>query len=119
MITLYDNNGCAIAYVHSDDRSIFLFGGEAVAYIEDDSVYSYAGRYLGWTRDGWFFDRSGKRAFFTEPAKGGPTRATKQLRPVRGVRQMRPVRSTRETRPQRPVRSLLWSNVSSERYFQQ
>ena len=119
MLTFYNSNGNAIAYISDDNQSIYLYNGTPVAWLSGENIYAYNGKYLGWIQDGWVFDRNGTRAFFTENASGGPIKPVKAVRPVKGVRDVRPVRSVRETRPARPVRSLNWSQLSNNDYFNQ
>lgn len=46
IITFYDLYGNAIAYCE-DNETIYLFTGQPVAYLYEDSVYSFDGRQLG------------------------------------------------------------------------
>ncbi len=119
MNTLYDRNGKAIAYVYDDNEHIYLYNGKPVAFLRDEHVYSFGGKYLGWIHNGWFYDRNGKPAFFTQDSTGGPARPARQARPARSARQARPAKSAREARPARPARSLSWSDLSNESYFEQ
>ena len=59
--TLYDAKGCAIAYIADDgERSIYLWSGHAVAYIDDRlNCYGWNGQHLGWIEDGVLFDDRG------------------------------------------------------------
>ncbi len=119
MDTLYDSRGSATAYVDDDGTSIYLYNGSAVGWIDQVDVYAYTGRYLGWLQDGWFFDRSGNRAFFTDATKGGPVKPARSARPARGDRDARRVRGTRETKASRPACALSWANSSGTEYFNQ
>ena len=119
IVTLYNSDGEATAYIDDDGESIYLYSGEPVAWLSNDRVYSYEGRYLGWIQQGWVFDRSGNRSFFTSSASGGPVKPVRQVRPVRGVRMVRPVRGVREVAPVRPVRSMFWSTLESVEFFEQ
>lgn len=119
MVTLYDSWGQAIAYVADDGESIYLYSGAPVAWISGDSVYGYNARYLGWIENGWFYDRNGSPAFFTDNATGGPPRPARAARPARGAKWARPARAAREARPARAARSLSWSQFSDGSYFSQ
>ncbi|WP_421778299.1 4-fold beta flower protein [Ferruginivarius sediminum] len=119
MNTLYNSFGKAVAYIDDDQESVFLYSGKPVAWLSGHDVFSYSGRYVGWCQDGWFYDRSGKPAFFTDNARGGPAKPARAARPARGARGARPARGAREARPARPARSLSWSPVSNEQYFSQ
>jgi hypothetical protein len=119
MDTLYDQHGAAIAYIDDDETSIYIYDGTPVAWVMDDSVYGHNGRYLGWIQEGWFYDRGGHPAFFTDYARGGPVKPARRARPARGARRARPARSAREARPARPACSLSWSDATGEAYFSQ
>ena len=112
MDSLYDSRGYATAYVDADGTSIYLFDGSAVGWIDQVDVYAYSGRYLGWVQEGWFFDRAGHRAFFTDATKGGPTKPPRGARPARRDRAARRVRGTREAKPVRPECALSWAQSS-------
>jgi hypothetical protein len=117
MLTLYNGQGRAVAYIDDDGESIYLYNGSSVAWLSDDSVYGNGGRYLGWIENGWVYDGSGKVAFFMDDAQGGPARPARQARPARGARAARPAKGAREARPARPARSLSWSDLSDETFF--
>ncbi|WP_369123379.1 4-fold beta flower protein [Marinobacter salarius] len=119
MVTLYSSSGQAVAYVDHDGQSIYLYDGRPVAWLSDESVFAYSGRYLGWVDNGWFYDRNGRPAFFTEDSTGGPARPARSARPARGARGARPARGAREARPAKPARSLSWSELSGNAFFEQ
>jgi len=119
MDTLYDSRGHAIAYVDTDGTSIYLYDGSAVGWLDQADVYAYSGRYLGWVQEGWFFDRVGNRAFFTDATRGGPAKPSRAARPPRGDRAARRVRAEREPKPKRPACALSWAPSSGAEYFAQ
>lgn len=117
-MTFYDRNGRPICYTQ-DGEHIYLFSGEPVAYLYDGSVYAFSGKHLGWYIDGWIRDHNGNCVFFTEHASGGPIKPVRQVRPVKSVKQIRPIKGVKEIKPVRPVRTLSWSPLSSEAFFEQ
>lgn len=119
MDALYDSQGHATAYVDADGTSIYLYDGSAVGWIDQVDVYAYSGRYLGWVQDGWFFDRSGNRAFFTDATRGGPAKPARAARPARADRAARRTRGTRQEKPARPACALSWAPSSGLSYFDQ
>jgi len=117
---LYNSTGHAIAYIDRDGTSIFLFSGKPVCWLaKDDSLYTYSGKWLGWMEKGWIFDRKGKRAFFTDSARGGPGRPARSANLTRRAKNARPTKAGRESHPSRPTRSLSWSRFSGIMYFNQ
>jgi hypothetical protein len=119
MDALYDSRGQAIAYVDDDGTSIYLYDGTAVGWIDKVDVYAYSGRYLGWMQDGWFFDRSGNRAFFTDATRGGPPKPARGTRPPRADRAPRRVRGARQPKPARAACALTWMDLPGVGYFEQ
>lgn len=118
MLTFYNRDGRAVAYLGDDDTSIYLYSGKPVAHLSRGGVYAHSGRFLGWFRGGWIVDRQGHHVFFSQGASGGPVRPVRQVRPVRGVRGVRPVRGVRQVRPVGPVSSNAWSRRSDESFFE-
>ena len=48
-ISLFNSNGEAVAYIAvDDDLTIYLWSGDPVAYIDDEDVYGFNGKHLGW-----------------------------------------------------------------------
>lgn len=115
-IVFYNRTGRPIAHTENS-TDIYLYTGELVAYLEDDSVYACSGKHLGWFIDGWILDHDGKHVFFSDIATGGPARPTRQASPGKAVRRNRPVKGTREPKPTYPERNPGWSHHASEEFF--
>ena len=64
---LYDKSGTAVAYITSDYHEIvYLWEGLPVAYLyEQENVYGFNGRHLGWFRDEVLYNHRGERIGFT------------------------------------------------------
>jgi len=119
MTTLYDKQGAPPAYIDDDGETIYLWHGAAVAWISDDSVYSFPGRFLGWFQDGWFWDQFGYAALFTDDAQGGPATPAHLARDAPGARHARPTRGWPQPRPAQPELIAGWSQTGGESYFDQ
>lgn len=116
-VTLYDGTGSPIAY-YEDGEHIFLFSGEAVAYLSNDAVYDYNGYQLGWFKDGWVRDLEGACVYFTDFATGsGPIKPVRKVRPVRHVKRVKPVKSVKHVKKVKPVNKLNWSTLSGIQFF--
>jgi hypothetical protein len=56
-ITLFDRKGHAIAYIADDgEKSIYFWKEQAVAYVDDETVYGWDGHHLGFFVDGILYD---------------------------------------------------------------
>ena len=115
-LDFYDLNGRPIAYTE-DGIHIYLFSGEPAAYLQDDSVYSYSGKHLGWLLDGWIRDHRGNAVLFTEKSLGGPIKPIRQLKPLKSIRNIRPIKSIRQIKPIKPIKSFNWSDLVGEEFF--
>ncbi len=80
--SLFDKDGIPVAYIATDNsQTIYLWGGQPVAYLYGDNVYGFNGKHLGWFIDGVIFGHDGcvlcairsKLSIGTrgEPGKGG------------------------------------------------
>lgn len=111
-------DGSAVSY-SPDGVHLYLWNGTPAGYVANDRVYGFNGRLLGWFVNGWLYDRHNKPALFSRAATGGPVKPARSVRPVKSVRSVRPVKSVKQSPHARPARSLSWSNVADERYFEQ
>ncbi|HSN17440.1 MAG TPA: hypothetical protein VLV87_04450 [Gammaproteobacteria bacterium] len=115
-IVFYDQQGNAIAY-SEDGEHVFLFGGEPIAYLDADAVYSYRGELLGWFEEGWLRDKDGRCVAFSEHAVGGPPRPLKKSMPHQSPRLSNPVKEHQDPRALRPIHSNAWSAQSARDFF--
>ena len=116
-VTFYDSSGVPVAY-SQDDKHIFLFSGEAVAYIYKDSLYSFFGVHLGWYLDGWVRDHDGSCVFFTEDSKGGPMKPMKKMKPMKDTKQMKPMKGMKQMKPTSSSKKSSWSPLSGNNFFE-
>ena len=61
--TLFDRRGFPVAYLAADD-SVYLWNGQAAAFIHDDLLRGWNGLHLGFFVDGVVYDTRGKRIGF-------------------------------------------------------
>ena len=105
-IALFDGYGDAVAYIVTDDDfTIYLWEGEPVAYLIDDSVYGFNGKHLAWYKDGIFWDHNGYATGFVEGAVNIQT----NLKPLKGLKSLKSLKSLRELKPLRPLYKKQWS----------
>ncbi len=61
-ISLYDGRGYPVAYIAEDeDRAIYLWTGQAVAYLAGDNIFGWKGQHIGWFVDGVLYNRQGRK----------------------------------------------------------
>ena len=112
--SFYDSRGSATAYLDlSAGLTFYLWSGEAVAYLDDDSLYGFNGKHLGWYQNGLVYDRSGgvvaaPASAFSEPLSPAPPRSPKGLRPLKGLKELKPLK---------PLFGRAWSTMPPEVFF--
>jgi hypothetical protein len=114
--TFYNKTGQPYCYCQ-DDEHLYTFGGQPIAYLHDQSVYSFSERHLGWFINGWIYDSSGHPLLFSEHAIGGPGKPGRAGRPGKAGRVGRPGKGGRAGRPGRPGLSGSWSSNTAEAFF--
>ena len=63
--TLYDSSGRLRVYIADSDGAIYTWNGNAVAYIDGETIYGWRGKHLGWFVGGILYDLHGHRVGFT------------------------------------------------------
>jgi hypothetical protein len=110
----YDSRGRAVAYIAGDrDLTIFLWTGEPVAYLDEDSVYGFNGKHLGWLKSGAIYDHDGNMVAalsdrFKEPVTTPPPKSFEQFLPFK---------SFKEFKPFKPFFNLEWAEVPARIFF--
>ena len=112
----YDKSGAPVAYCE-DGEHIYMFSGQPVAFLNEDTVYSFSGKHIGWFEDGWIRDKFGHCVFFTDEATSGPVKPVKHVKPVKGVKHVKPVKGIKEVTSVKAVKSLSWSPLSGSQFF--
>lgn len=115
--TLYDRDGYPIAYIASDyDNAIYLWNGNAVCYLyNNEKVYGWRGKHIGWFVDGVVYDEYGHRVGFIKEKCPCITK----ISPVKHVKHVRHVKSVKQVSRVRPILSLSISNWNLEQFLEQ
>jgi hypothetical protein len=115
-VVFYDKTGAPTVYSLTGSE-LYYFSGDPVGYVDGDSVYSFAGKHLGWFIDGWIRDHLGEPVFFSARADGFPLRPLPQPEPPQVDPHPAPPRNAPEAKP--PFRGwhLWWSTLSPEAFF--
>ena len=101
-ISLYDNDGEAVAYIAvDDDLTIYLWGGKPVAYLDGENVYGFSGQHLGWFSDGVILDHAGNAPCVLKDRYPGST----AYEGYKGYKEYKPYKSYAEYAPYKPYAS--------------
>jgi hypothetical protein len=116
--TFFDRQGSPIAY-SDDNKTIYLYSGMAVAYIEKGSVYAFGGKHLGTLQRGWLRDNDGHAVFFTEKATCvGPSKPVMRAKPVKNEKKPARFKSLKQRKSQQPSKRRTWSQHSGTQFFE-
>ncbi len=115
-LTLYDKNGKPVAYL-TEKMEIYAFSGEILAFIDDDSVYSFSGSHLGWFIDYWIIDHDGYYFLYTEKSTGGPYKPYRHYTPYKSFKKYRPHVGYKQHKPYKKSRKIAWSSLSLSNFF--
>lgn len=107
-ITLFDSNGTPAAYIADDgEGTIYLWSGEAVAYLKQEHVYGFNGKHLGWFESGVLRDAKGHAVGFV---KSTCPKITK-IEPVKKIKKIKKIKSVAKIAPIRPINKSASSSV--------
>jgi len=114
-ISLFDTKGTAVAYIADDgEGTIYLWNGNAVAYLLQDKVYGFNGKHLGWFDSGIMRDLKGAQVGFV---KSACPRTTKTER-TKSTKKTKRTKSTRRTARTRVTNKLSQSTVPLDVFLQ-
>jgi mono/diheme cytochrome c family protein len=117
-LTFYDAHGEPAVYT-VDGTHLYLFSGEAIAYVHAGSIYSFNGRHLGWFANGWVWDHKGDAVLSTTQAVGGPVRPKSKGLPMVELRLDPPRKVIPEAQGSHAGFSNKWSSLSPLTFFGQ
>ncbi len=110
-ISLYDDAGEAVAYIDTDNEmNIYLWKGEPVAYLDEQSIYGFNGKHLGWFKEGIIWDHEGYAVGFIE---GAVNKLTK-LERLKGLQKLTPLKSLQQLEPLEPLHKSQWARLPLE-----
>lgn len=100
-MTLFNNNGNAVAYFDDDNETIFLWDGTPVAYLDNENIYGFNGKHLGWFEDGIIWNHNGEKGGFNKESL--PVFA--KFEPFKEFKKFKPFKSFKEFAPFKPFKS--------------
>ena len=84
-----------------------------MAYLDEDSVFGFNGKHLGWLKSGAVYDHDGNIvAALAERFEARVTPA-----PLKSFKQFRPFKSFKEFKPFKPFFGLTWSEIPARFFF--
>ena len=96
--------------------TIYLWSGEPVAYLGEDSVYGFNGEHLGWYRNGAIYDQHGQ---VVVAAAGRFVNTAQLTADIKGYEHYKPFKSFKEFKPFKPLFSESWSDTPARVYLAQ
>jgi len=112
---IFDRSGNVIGWL---DREIIRdMNGQHRAFVTEDRVYNYGGRFLGRIHNGFFRDSNGNAIAFIKGAGGGPLLPIPSIPPIPPVFPVSPVKPVPSVPPVSPIPSLYWSNANWDSFL--
>jgi hypothetical protein len=117
-VDLYDAKGVAVAFVNSDGIEWTFYSwtdGVPTAYLDEDSIYGFNGKHLGWFERGTVFDHDGNVVM----AVAARFKDGVQTPPPKSPKQYKPYKDYKEYRPYKPVYNNTWSKTAARSFLEQ
>jgi hypothetical protein len=106
-ITLFNKTGQPVVYFSAEhENSIFTWDGHAVAYIEDELIYGWRGKHIGWYFNGVVYDVFGYKLGSVKDKCPCPTLEEE----VKGTKYPRYIRYTKYAIQLKPIHRRTYSN---------
>ena len=120
-VTLFDKNAQPVAYINyvNKDSTIYMWDGTPVAYLEEnEGVYRFDGRFLGWYEDGIVYDKEGYAVAAREGTlKGEISMVTPLPASPKEEKKGKPDKGVKESKPVLPQFENSWSKTSLTDFF--
>lgn len=87
--TIFDLDGTPVAYIaHYDEKTIYMWDGTPVAYLNNECIYGFNGKHLGWFENGIIWNLVGEkngciRELLSVYSKYEPFKSFKQFKPFK------------------------------------
>lgn len=107
--TLFERNGAPVAYIADDkEGTIYLWSGDAVAYLHKEHVYGFNGEHLGWFDAEVMRDSDGAKVGFTKKTCPSITK----IEPIKKIKKIKKIKSIKTIAPIRPINKMGTSDES-------
>jgi len=114
----YDSRGRAVVYIDEGDvenPTFYLWDGKPVAYLDEDNVYGFNGKHLGWIKGGAIYDHQGNLVAALAEDFANPV----SVPPIKSFKQFKPFKAFKEFKPFKPFFSSNWSDTPARVFFLQ
>jgi hypothetical protein len=113
--SIYDKRGKPVAYITDDnEKTIYLWNGKAIAYMDNEHIYGFNGRHLGWFENDIIYDGKGMKIGFTDRICPSVT----QVQPIKSIKHLKRVKSVRHVPPIKPVFSSGYSTQKLSEFLE-
>ena len=111
LLKFYDQERKPYAYTE-DNKTIYTYDGEPIAYIDIEDIYAFTGTHLGFYEEGNIWDHNGDIMLFTKDSIRGPLKPRKSLMPLKKLKSKKPLKGTKALKPKKPLKSKKWSTCN-------
>ena len=108
--TIFDQDGNAVAYIdYNDENTIYMWDGTPSAYLDEENrIYGFNGKHLGWFEDGIIWNLTGDRTGYSKQTI--PVFA--KFEPFKAFKKFKPFKSFKEFAKFKPYKNTSRSNIS-------
>jgi hypothetical protein len=113
--TFFDLDGNPVAYIdYNDENTIYMWDGTPSAYLDEENrIYGFNGKHLGWFEDGILWDLKGDRTGYNKQTI--PVFA--KFEPFKAFKKFKPFKSFKEFSKFKPFKKTSRSNTSLPQFF--
>ena len=116
MTPIYNRQGRTIAWINK--IYIYdLYGRNVLGFINNNAVFTFECKHLGWFKNGFFRDKSGYAVAFIQGANNGPITPITQIPPIPPITSIPPIPSIPPLHLTLPIDKLSWSILTWENYI--
>lgn len=114
-LDFYDSRGRAVAYIAAEDEggTVYLWDGKPVAYLDEESIFGFNGKHLGWLKGNAIYDHDGN----VVAAMSNAFSSAVEIAPPKGFKQFLPFKSFKELKPFKPFFASKWCDVPAKVFF--
>ncbi len=110
-MALFSSTGTPVAYIAGADKIVYLWSGQPVGYVDDDSIFGFNGKHVAWYASRRVYDHDGKLI----AAAGDQFRAPPVATVIKGLKGLEPLKELKELKPLKPVFITVWSDHDAKR----
>jgi hypothetical protein len=116
MEPIFDKNGQTVAWLNNE-YIYSLSGRNVLAFLNNQSVFTYGSKYLGTFNNGFFRDKKGHAVTFLAEARNGPIPPIPRIPPIPPIPAIPPIPPVPPIPSIPPIDSFSWSTLTWDNFI--